>query len=109
MLALILVVILVLLAGAIHETGHFVVALAYGEKLSFRREGFRGIWNMPETFTPEQKKQVAIAGFGLELIAAIPMLIISPFWGLIYQVIADFHFIAYTFYAGEKSDFKHLI
>jgi hypothetical protein len=98
----------VLLCGAVHEAGHWIVARLMGYSIQFRRSGFRFIWNMPVEATPRQKRIIAISGFGLELLAVIPVIALNPNYGLLYQMVADAHFIAYTFYAGDYNDFQFL-
>jgi hypothetical protein len=61
---------------------------------------------MPQDLTLEQQQIVAIAGFTLELLSALPILIFFPFQGIIYQSVVDIHFVAYQFYAGEYNDFN---
>ena len=87
----------------VHELGHWLAARLFGSRLSFRFEWGkyyvpRWTWRWPDV-TPLQLKVICLAGFGLEL-ALIPMM------PLPYQVAAIVHFLAYPFYAGEKSDWK---
>ena len=99
----------IILACLIHEAGHYCVAKYFGEVITFKFQlsGMipRFIWTMPSSFTPIQKKYVALAGFGCEFIVA-PILF---FLGLVlYPVIAILHILCYNFYCGESSDFKWL-
>ena len=102
----------VLAAFAVHEAGHCLAARLFGEKLAFRFAWGRlfgkipiprFIWDMPESLTARQKKIVALAGFGLELLTA-PCLFLA---GLeLYAVVALAHLALYPMYAGEVNDFK---
>ena len=93
----------VAIAGLIHEMGHYLTALTFGHHLVFRRQGFRFIWDMPETLTDRQKAIVAISGFVLEIVLA-PFLYLA---GLtLYPVISIAHFCLYPLYSGEADDFK---
>lgn len=104
----------VLAAFAVHEAGHCLAARLFGEKLAFRFALGRlfgkipiprFIWDMPESLTARQKKIVALAGFGLELLAA-PLLVVV---GLeLYTAVALVHLVLYPMYAGEANDFKWL-
>jgi hypothetical protein len=100
------VILIVILCGLTHEFGHWAVAKWFGQNLKFRREGWRFLWDMPEDLTPEQKQAVGIAGFATELISVLPALILCPFYGIVYQIAVDIHFIAYQFYANGNSDFQ---
>ena len=103
-----------LLALLIHELGHYLIALYFGEQLAFRFELSklfgkipipRFIWTMPEGLTNMQKKAVALAGFGTELTAIVPCVLMG-FWE--YAVVAGTHLVLYNWYAGENNDFKWL-
>jgi hypothetical protein len=96
----------IIVAGAVHEFGHWLTARLFGKKITFTRKGFRFLWTMPEGLTSEQQQIVAIAGFTLELLFALPLLIFFPLQGICYQAVVDVHFIAYQFYAGESNDFN---
>ena len=93
----------------VHELGHYVAALAFGSRLHFEFSWGklgpvkipRWTWKWPDV-TPLQLKVICLAGFGMEF-ALIPMM------PLPYQVAAILHFIAYPFYAGEKSDWKGVV
>ena len=102
----------VLAAFAVHEAGHCLAARLFGEKLAFRFALGRLfgkipipriIWDMPESLTARQKKIVALAGFGLELLAALPCAL-KGFW--IYPAAAALHLALYPLYAGENNDFR---
>lgn len=102
----------VLAAFAVHEAGHCLAARLFGEKLAFRFAFGRLfgkipipriIWDMPESLTARQKKIVALAGFGLELLAALSCAL-KGFW--IYPAAAALHLALYGFYAGENNDFR---
>lgn len=99
-------------ACLIHEAGHFIVALIFGETLRFHFAWGklfgkipvpRFIWEMPKSFTSGQKMITGLAGFGLELLTAVPCLIYG-IWE--YPVTAAAHFALYPLYAGEANDFK---
>ena len=93
-----------ILAGLIHELGHYLVALTFGHHLVFRRQGFRFIWDMPED-TPKHQRLIALSGFGTEILFA-PLLYLA---GLtLYPWVVAVHLMAYPFYAGESNDFKWL-
>ena len=106
-------VIAVLLAGAIHEGGHYLAARFFGHRLRFRfawgRFGVpRFVWNMPHFFPTEmwKAKVIAAAGFGAEFLAAIVLLAAWRGFGRWYAGAALAHLVAYPWYAGEASDFK---
>lgn len=106
---LIQLIISIITAGIVHEAGHYLVALLYGHRLKFRfslGKLFsisvpRWVWYMPDD-TPKHQRNIALAGFGLELISAMVVYIIYP----IYAVVVVIHLLAYRFYAGEDSDLK---
>ncbi len=96
----------VLLIPLIHELGHWLAALACGSRLSFTFEwGKFGVprwtWRWPDV-SKWQLRIICLAGFGLEMA-------LIPFMPLPYQVAAIIHFVAYPFYAGEKSDWKGVV
>ena len=99
----------VLLIPLIHELGHWLAALACGSRLRFTFEWGRlgpipvprWTWRWPDV-TKSQLRIICLAGFGLELG-------ITPFMPWQYQVGAVIHFLAYPFYAGEKSDWKGVL
>lgn len=100
------------IACVAHELGHFLTAWFFGQRLTLRFSWGklfgkipipRFTWDMPEALTDKQKKIVALAGFGLELLAA-PCLFLA---GLeLYAVVALAHLALYPMYAGEVNDFK---
>ena len=91
----------VVLAGLIHELGHYLTALTFGHHLVFRRQGFRFIWDMPED-TEAHQRLIALSGFGAEIVFA-PLLY---FAGLtLYPWVVAVHLMAYPFYAGDYNDF----
>lgn len=102
----------VVLAGLIHELGHFIIALGYGHFLRFefswghlwRIPIPRYIWYMPEEFTDRQKRHVALSGFGTEFMVAPILYFLLPY----YPLIAFLHLTIYPFYAGSVSDFQWL-
>ena len=94
-----------------HEGGHYLAALAFGERLKFRFEwgklfGIvpvpRWVWTMPDMAEWKQRV-VAVAGFGTEFLCAGAAGALGWLWLLL---VASVHIIAYSFYAGESSDFK---
>ena len=91
-------------AFAIHETAHYLTARYFGHKLTFRRQGIRYIWDMPED-TPQHQKLIALSGFGAEIVLA-PLLYFVGLWA--YPLVVVGHLAAYSFYAGDYSDFKWL-
>ncbi|GHS88614.1 hypothetical protein AGMMS49957_10430 [Synergistales bacterium] len=104
-------------AFLIHESGHYLAAFAFGERLRFRFAwGWIGdkipipryVWYMPDV-EPWKQRVIAISGFGAEMLAA-PLLwiVVSAFWRY-YAAVALLHFIAYPYYAREDSDFKWII
>ena len=94
----------IVLAGLIHELGHYLVALTFGHHLVFRRQGLRFIWDMPDD-TKQHQRLIALSGFGAEILAA-PLLYLA---GLaLYPWVVVAHLMAYPFYAGESNDFKWL-
>lgn len=93
----------ILLIPIVHELGHWLAARFFGSRLSFTFEWGkfyvpRWTWQWPDV-TRNQLRIICLAGFGLEF-ALIPLM------PLPYQVAAVIHFLAYPFYAGEKSDWK---
>ena len=108
-----ILVITVLLAGTIHEGGHYLAARFFGKRLKFRfawgRFGVpRFVWGMPIFYQCEmwKAKVIAAAGFGAELFAAVVLLAAWREFGRWYASVAVVHLIAYRWYAGEASDFK---
>lgn len=102
-------------ACLIHEAGHFITALIFGETLRFsfawgklfgKIPVPRFIWNMPQSFTSGQKMITGLAGFGAEFLTAIPLCIICGLWQ--YAAVTLLHLALYNFYAGDASDFKWL-
>ena len=103
----------VLLIPLVHELGHYLAALAFGSRLRFRFEWGRlgpipvprWTWQWPDLVSSDwmsgrtKLKIICLAGFGLEFA-------ILPFMPWQYQVAAVIHFIAYPFYAKDKSDWK---
>ena len=99
---ILIIIINLILAGLIHELGHYLTALFLGHNITFRRQGIRFIWGMPND-TPQHQRLIALSGFGLEVLF-IPILF---FTGLtLYPYVVILHLIAYPFYAGEANDFK---
>ena len=106
-------VIAILLAGSIHEGGHYWTARFFGHRLRFRFEWGRFgvprfVWDMPIFYQCEmwKAKVIAAAGFGTEFLAAVVLLAAWREFGLWYAGVAVVHLIAYRWYAGEASDFK---
>lgn len=93
----------VIVAGIIHELGHYLMALRYGHRLTFKRHGIRFIWEMPYAM-PSVQRWIALAGFGAELLSALLIGWLVP----IYTVVVVLHLTAYRFYAGEYNDFNWL-
>jgi hypothetical protein len=91
----------VIFAGLIHELGHYLTARFLGHNITFRRQGFRFIWDMPED-TPQHQRLIALSGFGAEIVFA-PLLYLA---GLgLYPWVVVVHLMAYPFYAGDYNDF----
>ena len=91
----------IVLAGLIHELGHYLTALTFGHRLTFRRQGIRYIWDMPEDTTAHQRL-IALSGFGAEILA-VPILYYAGLW--LYPWVVAVHLMAYPFYAGDYNDF----
>lgn len=93
----------ILLIPLVHELGHWLAARLFGSRLVFAFEWGkyylpRWTWDFPDV--PKWKLRIiCLAGFGLEFA-------LVPFMPLPYRVAAAIHFVAYPFYAGEKSDWK---
>lgn len=115
------------LAMVLHEGGHWLAARAFGKTITFTwgwkpftlklfgkelaLKVFRGTWEMPMDLTATQKKIVAIAGFGTEILASVVMAAVVLFgtpmvFGLIYSAVVLAHVLLYNRYAGEANDFK---
>ena len=102
----------VVLAGLIHELGHFIIALGYGNFLRFdftwgrlwRIPVPRYVWYMPADLPDKAKRHVALSGFGAEFLVAPILYFLLPH----YPLIAFLHLMAYPFYAGGSSDFQWL-
>lgn len=92
------------LAFLIHESAHYLTALAFGYRLKFRRQGLRYIWDMPDTDKWKQRC-IALSGFGAEVLA-VPLLYLVGLTA--YPYVVAVHLVAYNFYAKEYSDFKWL-
>lgn len=104
----------VVMACFIHESGHYLIARLYGETIHFTFElgtlwGIRCvprfIWYMPELFNLDQRRNVALAGFGFEFAFVLPALLSDRLFGTIYFLVAIAHIGFYHLYAGESSDF----
>lgn len=100
----------ILLIPLVHELGHWLAARLFGASLRFRFEWGkyhvpRWTWMWPDLVSSDwmsgrtKLKIVCLAGFGLEFT-------LIPFMPLPYQVAAVIHFMAYPFYAADKSDWK---
>lgn len=104
----------VMAAFLMHEAGHFLGALYFGYVLKFKFTWGalfkiwvpRLIWTMPAALTDCQKRLVALAGFGFEIIT-IPIFYILVDLRL-YPFVVLLHLIVYQFYAGTDNDFKWL-
>ena len=107
-------------ACLVHEGGHYLAALLLTRKrLHFKfspgRLGGkipipRFTWVMPWTPDRWRREVIAMAGFGLELLVAIILVVIAPRWtfAVAYTMVSLIHLFLYRFYAGEASDFKWL-
>ena len=91
----------IILAFFIHELSHYLTARFYGHRLTFRRQGLRYIWDMPND-TRQHQRLIALSGFGAEILFA-PILYFVGLWA--YPLVVAGHLAAYRFYAGEYSDF----
>lgn len=104
----------VILAVVVHESGHWLCARAFGEKINFRF-GWgligdipvpRGLWTMPD-IEPWKQRMIAAAGFVAEIAVGLVLLYeqIQPL-ASVYISFAVIHAILYKFYSGEASDYK---
>ena len=104
----------------IHEFAHWAVAKMLGTNIKFKLTygnlgAFlipftakavgpikipRFTWKLPTDVSLGKLKLICIAGFAAELV------MIPIFDNAIYSTVALVHFILYSFYAGEKSDFR---
>ena len=101
---MIIMIFSIILAFFIHESAHYLTARLCGHRLTFRRQGLRFIWDMPED-TKQHQRLIALSGFGAEIVFA-PLLY---FVGLtIYPWVVLTHLMVYSFYAGDYSDFRWL-
>lgn len=107
------VILVGILACLTHEGGHYLAALAFGERLKFHFEWGRlfgivpvprWVWTMP-SMAEWKQRVVAVAGFGTEFAVAGVCVALGWLWLLL---VASVHIIAYPFYAGDSSDFKWL-
>ena len=107
----------VLMAVAVHESGHWLCARSFGEKLNFSL-GWgmigeipvpRGLWTMPDI---EQWKQrmIASAGFVAEIAVGLVLLLegTQPL-AYVYMSFVFIHAALYKFYSGEDSDIKWML
>ena len=101
---MLIIIMSIALAFAIHESAHYLTARLCGHRLVFRRQGLRLIWDMPED-KPSRQRAIALSGFGAEILA-VPIFIYLGLWA--YPYVAVVHLAAYSFYAGEYSDFRWL-
>lgn len=98
-----------ILPPVIHELGHYIAALVFGHRLRFYRGdpvlGFlpRWLWRWPPGLTKKQKRFVAQAGFGLEILGALPAFFVG---GWQYILTLAVHFWAYPWYADTANDFE---
>ena len=104
LISMILFAAAVMAAFLIHEAAHYLTARLYGHKLVFRRQGIRYVWDMPED-TPVRQRLIALSGFGAEILA-VPIFYCAGLWA--YPYVAVVHLAAYSFYAGDYSDFRWL-
>ena len=97
----------VVLCFLVHEGGHYLAALCFGERIKFRFAWGkyyvpRYIWDMPAMERGKQRV-VAAAGFCAE--GAVAGALLAAGWP--YMAVAFLaHFVAYPIYSGEASDFK---
>lgn len=99
-----------------HELGHFMMALLHEKviKFEFSLEYLlnkipipRFIWYMPDDLELNQKKIIAISGFGFEFIYSIVFYCAThATFGILLIIFALVHLCLYNFYAGENNDFK---
>jgi len=96
---------MMVLAPLIHEAGHFLFALLFGQRLQFRLSGLRIVWDMPG-LREWQKHLVAKAGFGLELAAGAALAWRFPglAWPFVLAVAVEW----WLYPKSEYSDFKWL-
>lgn len=120
----------VVIAIAVHEAGHYLVARLFGYKprLEFNRLQIWKMWlvqfvvTVDEPMTDTARRAFGIAGFGVEFGLCAVILTIAWFapaeycldllLQLMYQLIFTWlHFIAYTFYnkGSQANDFNKLI
>jgi len=107
-----------IVACVIHEFGHWLMAKIFGEKIKFKfalgRLWYipipRWTWVMPWRLKGWRRRAVALAGFGLEVmaIALMPFIFVPKEFFFCYAVVAMLHVIAYPFYAGSANDFNYL-
>lgn len=104
-----------ILCCVVHEGSHFLMAKYFGETIKFEFTfGYlfnkipvpRGIWEMPMKFSSFEKKVVAGAGFTGEFLFSIILYMLIQKMFIFYIVVAILHISAYSFYAGDASDFK---
>jgi len=94
----------IVLAFLIHELSHLLTARCLGHHLTFRRQGIRYIWDMPDD-TKQHQRLIALSGFGAEIVFA-PLLYFVGLWAYPFVVVG--HLVGYRFYAGDYSDFRWL-
>ena len=91
----------------VHEGGHWLAALCFGERIKFRFSFGkfyvpRFVWEMPY-MDRWKEKVVAAAGFATE--GAVVGILAALGWPWMAGAFL-LHFVAYPLYAGEASDFK---
>ena len=108
-------IIAAILCCLFHEGSHFLMAKLFGETIYFEFYiGYlfnvipipRGIWEMPIKFSSFEKKVVAAAGFSGEFLFFIPIYLLLSNFAMYYIITAIVHILAYSFYAGDASDFQ---
>ncbi len=93
------------LAPLIHEAGHFLFALMFGQRLRFTWAGWRVVWKMP-VLQEWQERLVAKAGFGLEI--AVGAVLARQFPDLAWPFVLAMGAEWWLYPKSEYSDFKWL-
>lgn len=104
-------VIAIVICGAVHEFGHWIIAKAYGSNIKFTftfGKLFNVIpiprftWQMPNGLDRRSRTIIRLSGFTFEFILAVVCCMVYPE----ILLVSIIHLFAYNFYAGDATDFN---